>query len=134
MFNLPNKRTSYRYYKNMGYFWAQSQPFNNSKMLFYLLQILQLQPFFWTNFRQGAPSNPHPIPSKFNFSFSPLIKVLVAPLTIIVKIYTCSTIQLYSLHHLNNRLHCVHTLCTAETNVFIFFLFLICQNGVFLIH
>ena len=64
---------------------------------------------------------PHPSPSKFNFSFSPLIKVLVAPLTIIVKIYTCSTIQLYSLHHLNNQLHCVHTLCTAETNVIIFF-------------
>jgi len=35
------------------------------------------------------------------------------------KTYTCSTTQVHSHHHLNNQLHCVHTLCTAETNVLI---------------
>ena len=29
-------------------------------------------------------------------------------------ILTCSTIQRYSLHRLNNQLHCVHTHYTAE--------------------
>ena len=38
------------------------------------------------------------------------------------KIYTCSTIQLYNHHHLNNQLHCVHTLCIAETNFLISYL------------